>query len=316
MVTFVLSLVLSFSSAFATGFGCGDLLSGGDASVRQSQRHFLTAVEQVRARGGENLLRPFDNDSATIVFKRRWPLQSAVSGRQNWRARPTVTVRELGWTDEKSKQVAVWQTAVAFFELETRHAMWSNSSMGLGSTPGEWRAEKLKRISLLENELYLVFQSLDLLTEDDVLPESDPGHFWMMRTLVGDSSKSIGPNKADFEAWKAGLSEKPSDSSRSRKLIVNYWANYIRRALTVLTVIQLAVMAPDAHALLNQEWSTAGDRPAATLSIEDIDKSVKQEEARRVRQIERERAKPTPNAEFIRELQESLAQFRKEQGLR
>ena len=271
-----LSLILGFPSIgqampnFVNPLSCMSLLLSKAADSRnRSEGRFQETVEVIRAAGAVELLRPLDEKKIEVIYKgTRMPWQSMVSGRQNWRGVLSLTVRALDFKDTKEKQMAIWQTAMALFELETRSNIWSLRSMltpddqrrfdlsmsasdeNLGyfliEQPSEWRDLQLKKIEILEVELYALFNKLDQLKPEDLLPKNDPGRYWIARSIYGgDASRAVAPNQADFESWKKSA-ELPSQAARhGRSLIFNYYMNFMKRAVVLTLLAQVAIATPE-----------------------------------------------------------------------
>jgi hypothetical protein len=334
-----LSLILAFTMPAAAAarnpLSCLSLLSAKAAVSRESsEKNFAQVIGFLRSAGARELLAPLDAGGIRPVFKaRRLPRQSMVSGRQSWLGKMTLLVRELSFQNEKEKQEAVWETATALFELETRARLWSyramltpdgqrefDLSMGGGGElleyfllkqPAEWRDLQLKRLEALENELYRVFASLNELRAEDRLPAQDPGRFWKLRALYGgDASRSIAPNQADFKAWQNGA---PADlkARHGGNLLFNYYMNFLKRALVLSLAAQVAMAAPELSNLpgyLDTMFSAGQLTQEVDQGyVENLRKQVVREEERLKREIASQKARPAPEQELIRSLEKELS---------
>lgn len=327
---------------------CLNLLSGkSERTVSPSEVQFNQIVRNLRAAGADELLAPLDRGEIKLQFKTlRMPWQSRISGREGWLGGLTLKIRGGIAAGEKEKQTAVWETAVALFELESRSALWTRRSMltpdgqrefdlSMGGSdesleyfvmtqPREWRDQQLARIEKLEGELYRVFTSLYLLKAQDQLPKKDPGRFWKLRSIYGgDASRAIAPNQADFEIWKKSGVVPDQTARHGRSLFFNYYMNFAKRAVILSMVAQIAIAAPtfaelpgylDTMFAVNQTTTELNSSPARTIEfneryIENLKKQVRREETRLQRAITREQASATPSSSTLTSLRQELTEL-------
>jgi hypothetical protein len=353
----ILSLILLFPSpGRATPFSgfdpisCFNLLRTKEVvdTRERSEVRFKESIESIRASGAVELLRPLDEGRIEVIYKPKRVLwQSMVNGRQNWRGMRSLLLRDLDYSNEKEKQMIIWQTAMALFELETRSNIWSRRSMltpddqrrfdlsmkgsdenlsyFLVEQPAEWRDLQIKKIETLEVELYTLFTKLNQLNPEDLLPKKDPGRLWIARSIYGgDSSRAIAPNQADFEVWKESA-KLPSQSLRhGRSLIFNYYMNFMKRAMVLALIAQAAVLAPELQSLpshldaihsstqMNRELNQTVPRSEEENRryIESIKAQVSAEAERLKREIKRQKEKAEPNLGLIKSLEQELIDLR------
>ena len=321
------------------------LLSKAAATRDQSEVRFKETIEALRVAGATELLKPLDEKQIEVFYKAtRMPWQSMVSGRQNWRGLLSLKVRALDFSNEKEKQMVIWQTAMALFELKTRSSIWSMRSLltpddqrrfdlsmrasdeNLGyfliEQPAEWRDLQIKNIEILEAELYALFKSLNQLKPEDLLPKKDPGGLWIARSLYGgDASRAVAPNQVDFEVWKKS-GKLPSQSSRhGRSLLFNYYMNFMKRAVVLTLLAQVALATPELQgvpsyldAIFSSRQVTAELNQAPGRSdelnrrfVENLKVQVTREAERLKKEILRQKEKIEPNRDLIQSLEQELS---------
>ncbi len=324
----LLFLVNSAGAVTINPLTCLSLLLSKSADTRdRSEVRFKEAVESIRAAGAVELISPLNQKKIEVFYKAtRMPWQSMVSGRQNWRGMLSLHVRDLDFSNEQEKQRVIWQTAMALFELETRSNIWSMRSIlapddqrrfdlsmtasdeNLGyflmQQPAEWRDLQIKKIETLEAELYTLFKTLDQMKPEDLLPKKDPGRYWLARSIYGgDASRALAPNQADFEVWKKS-GKLPSQSSRhGRSLIFNYYMNFMKRAVVLTLLAQVAMATPELQIVPSYLDAILSSRQVTT----ELNQAPVASEAERLeKEIKRQKEKADPDMDLVQSLEQEL----------
>lgn len=342
---FAVMLFLFLSSshqAYAISFSaCMDLLV---PKIKNSERekNLNLVIEQIRRAGAHGLVEPLDRGEIKLKFSfLRAPWQSSVAGRVGWFGDSYLKVRDYGFTDEKERQLLVWQTAVSLFELQTRQALWSRRSMltpdekrefdlsmngdselfeyFLFHQPKEWRDKHLARLEHLEGDLYRLYQTLPYVQSEGLLPEKDPGRFWIVRAVLGsDGAASIFPNRVDFEAWKKGRLAEQLERRNGRNVLFNYYMNFVKRVMIASTALMIVSAVPDIPSYLESAYTSVqiqrqlDETPAKMQQAESprangVLKMVTNEELRLKNAIAQERQKQSPDLTVIQSLESDLA---------
>jgi|GEM_PF-6643510 len=343
----VLSLVFAMqvsSAATLNPLTCFGLLESKPAIAKsESERNFQIALAEIRRAGADDLLAPLERGEIQTDFKNsRLAWQSMVSGRVGWLGKKSLIVRGFGFGNELEKQKVIWRTATVLFELQVRSSLWSRSSLltsadlkrfdlslegGLDSLkyfistqPREWRDEKLRQIEKLETELYSLFSSLNLLKAENILPEKDPGRFWVPRLAVGsDGIRPIAPNQEDYAVWQRGAAL-GIQQRHSRNVLYNYYMNFVKRALVLTFAVQVAVVSPDIMYLpsymdamfsydqFTQELNKTPEKAEEynRRYIDNLQKTVRQEEKRLKTELQRLQRMGNSDQEELRSTEQEL----------
>ena len=195
---FLLCLTLS-TSAFADG-SCETQLTLRKTST--IEQNFNQVVDSLRTLGLKHLIAPLERGEVTVSFRspRRWipglPLQ-AVRGKKTFFGKNKLIVRRLDLSSEKKTQQAMWEVALALYQMHVDKRLFAIRSMlpmanqrqfaltpdgedeilayFLHELPIEWRDERLKDIATLEHELYRLIASVDQWSDEDLLAARDGG---------------------------------------------------------------------------------------------------------------------------------------------
>ena len=258
---------------------CGPLLE----TPGPTTQTFAQIKWDLQFAGANELLAPLESGAVEVrIHEHRMPWQAMIRARAGWMGKPVLHLRGLRYDNEKALQLLVWKTAVQLFDLQIRQGLWRMRSVlsatqqkdfdqalagGLDqlqafikSVPGTWRDEKVRRLALLEADLYKVLDDLPLLQAKDILPAQDGGDSWPLGLVVGvDQSKSIRPNLKDFEQFRATHRMPDLGKRQGLNILFNYYMNFLKRA----SLVAMLLTAPPA--LYSADWTGSQSPPQQTL---------------------------------------------------
>lgn len=252
----------------------------------ETQQKFNTVVNSLRAMGLQNLTRPLDLGNVKIIFPhplldwRSLLRMQGVVGKKNLQGKNKLIISHLDLSNEKQRQLALWQVALALYQMQIdKHLLILRSMVPRQNLPREfdlsgkgnedimdyflhelpiqWSDERLRDIAALEDDLYRLRSQMTEWSDSELLAPKDIGPLsWVATlTLSIDATQWIRPNQQDYNKWKrdAGVSLADTLNSRHRHLVLfNYYFDYIKRGILAAFVLGLIAHAPQLPAVPSQ----------------------------------------------------------------